>query len=142
MKQRTKVIALIAVVFSLVPLLFVNCGKKVEPVYRDAPSTSSSQSINTFSTNPPVMEGEIGFNFLLSQYFGPHCGGCHGANAAALMKPLFNVADPKGSYDLARITLDKADMVNRITANPFCPECTLKKDGEVYKAIMYWLDHR
>lgn len=83
----------------------------------------------------------MGFQFLLKEYLGPRCGGCH-YSAVYFGAPYFDVANPSKSYDLSKAGLTKSDMIMRITNNPFCRTCTLDTNGEVYQAIMYWLDHR
>lgn len=142
MSLKLNRVILFLIIGMTLPVFFVNCGPAVEPVYSGSSANRASNNINFFSEEPTVMDGEAGFRFLLKEYFGPHCGSCHSANNP-LMKPYFNMADPKSSYELSRIGLNnKADMINRITNNPFCPSCTLDKNGEVFNAIMYWLDHR
>lgn len=87
------------------------------------------------------MEGDKGFQFLLKEYLAPHCGSCHDS-AVYFGAPYFDKTNPSKSYALSKAGLTKSDMIMRVTNNPFCPTCKLDPKGEVYKAIMYWLDHR
>lgn len=150
MKSSKQLTVLISILFlTLTPLFFNNCSKPpatetVAPSTAGSPGTTqtgSTDDINKFTKNPPVLTGQVGFQFLLEQYLGPRCGGCHD-NKLYFRAPFFDLSDSQKSYDLSLLMLKKDDMITRITNNPFCPGCKLNPDGEVYKGIMYWLDHR
>lgn len=106
-----------------------------------AASYRNDSDINTFSQNPPPIEGNAGFQFLLKEYLAPHCGSCHN-NVQYFGAPYFDINNTTKSYELSKVGLTRQDMIMRVTNNPFCPTCKLNPNGEVYKAIMYWLDHR
>lgn len=126
-------------------LPFNNCAQNTEssslPSSDHTTATRPTNDINTFKTNPPLMTGNEGFQFLLDQYFAPHCGSCHNEKLY-FGAAFFELNNRQKSYDLSIFALKKQDMIMRVTDNPFCPSCTLDPNKEVYKAIMYWLDHR
>lgn len=142
-------LALIAI---LLLITFQNCGPSEGPESQSVssgstatawPSPSGLPMVNYFSASPPTdMSGEIGYTFLLNQYFYRQCGGCHDANG--FFAPKFaDITKPQSSYNVAKAWFDRQDMIGRITTNPFCkPSCTLDPRGQMYQAIMYWLDHR
>ena len=130
-------------ILALMPLLFNNCAGSTQDnaAASSGLNTRNAGDINTFSQNPPPLQGPDGFQFLLKEYFSTNCGSCHDSKVY-FGAPYFDFAQPQKSYDLAKIGLTKQDMINRVTNNPFCPGCKLNPNGEVYKGIMYWLDHR
>ena len=137
-----KMVLVSVLILAIAPLFFVNCAG---PASENQTSQSSSlrydNDINTFTRNPPPLEGFSGFQFLLDEYLGPHCGSCHD-NKVSFGGQFFDVTNRQKSYDQSSYALKKTDMIMRITNNPFCPSCSLNPNGEVYRAIMYWLDHR
>lgn len=138
---------LVLMVFSLALVLFYNnCA---EPGASSNSSASQGNSVpglkpvNYFRSAPPAnMTGESGYEFLLKEYFVPQCATCHDSSGA--FSPRFaDKTNKHDSYLAAKYYFDNADMVMRITTNPFCkPDCTLDPRGDVYKAIMNWLEHR
>jgi len=144
---KSKLIRFVYAVFMsvLLSLPFNNCAQNTEsstlPNTDQATSSRPTDDINTFKTNPPPMQGNEGFQFLLDQYFAPHCGSCHNEKLY-FGAAFFELNNRQKSYDLSVFALKKQDMIMRVTNNPFCPSCTLDPNKEVYKAIMQWLDHR
>lgn len=102
---------------------------------------SGLRSVNYFvSSKPKDMSGFEGYGYLYSEYLSKKCAVCHKPPGGQL--PHFGTTSLSYSYDLAKRDFRTGDIAVRITANPHCPECNLDQRGEVYQAVMYWLEHR
>lgn len=136
--------------------LFQNCSvpSNDQPsTQQDPPSTPENflwliesvptglKPVNYFVTSKPMdMSGFEGYSYIHAEYLSKKCTVCHRPPSGQL--PHFGTSSLTYSYDLAKRDFRTGDMAVRITANPHCPECNLDKRGEVYQAVMYWLEHR
>lgn len=140
------------ILFSIIPLniFFTNCAGQNS----DADSSQVQAEnqfggieglpeVNYFKTNPPAdMSGQAGYEFLMKEYFVPHCASCHG-NGGVWQPNFANIDNVRSSYSAAKYQIPTENMIRRITSTANCmPECRLDERGEVYRAIMYWLEHR
>lgn len=99
--------------------------------------------VNYFkSPLPSTMSGQVGYAYLLKEYFGPQCASCHGKNG--VWQPNFaDVNNVTASYFAARNNIPTPNMIRRITSTANCaPYCHLDERGQVFQAIQYWLEHR
>lgn len=102
---------------------------------------SGLKAVNYFSTSKPTdMSGFEGYSYIHSEYLSKKCTVCHKPPSGQI--PHFGNSFLTYSYDVAKRDFRNGDMQFRITANPHCPDCNLDPRGEVYQAVMYWLDHR
>jgi hypothetical protein len=142
--MRLKFISLLLIVLSMTLL---HCSKE-SPSSSQGTATSSSLSsqtlgsVNYFKSPPPTsLAGEDGYTFLMKEYFGPQCSACH--DGTVVFPSFADKRNSHESYLAAKYYFQNEDMVMRVTDNPYCrPHCTLNPQGEVYKAIRFWLDHR
>lgn len=102
---------------------------------------SNLPEVNYFKTDPPAnMTGRQGYSYLYNEYFKPKCIRCH--IPVSGVSPQFGSSNISTSYNVAVTLFQTREISNRITHNGACPECDLDTRGEVYQAVMYWLDHR
>jgi hypothetical protein len=133
--------SVICAVLSL-SLFFTNCSKG-NGAAEDSPSDQGRveglAGINYFREAVPAKFcGEEGYGYILRSYVGPECGTCHSMNG---MFPPFGDSDLGKSYSWAR-TLGKENFLSKVTDNRFCgPDCNLDTRGDIYKALVEWLDH-
>ncbi|MBK7962288.1 MAG: hypothetical protein IPK04_14570 [Bdellovibrionales bacterium] len=139
---------LLSLGFLFLLVSYNNCAKESQSSspggggVTSANSVTGLSAVNYFkSPVPSSMVGENGYTFLMKEYFGPQCAACH---AGGVIFPDFaDKGHPHDSYLAAKYYFQNEDMIHRITDNPYCrPGCTLDPRGEVYKAIMTWLDQR
>lgn len=136
-------VAGIITLMSLIAAGFTNCAKGGAPAQQDQGSTKVEglAAINYFrEAVPDRFCGQEGYGYLLRSYIGPQCGGsCHSLNGS--MFPPFGDSDEAKAYSWAK-TLGKTNFLSKVTDNRFCgPDCNLDTRGEVYKALVDWLDH-
>ncbi len=121
---------------------FFGCS---DPDVPTSPKTSGSksstppvsQSINKWTIAPPAkICGPSGYSFLISQYIGPNCAGCHSPGSFTKM-PF--VDTDLASATSAALGLGEARFLAKCIANNFCgPYCNLDPKGEVYSGILEW----
>jgi hypothetical protein len=124
-----------------------NCAQNSEssaPASSAVPQTSTAtglSAVNNFKTPAPnSMAGEDGYAFLMKEYFVPQCAACHSGGVA--FPDFADRGHPHDSYLAAKYYFQKQDLIKRVTDNPYCrPDCTLDPRGDVYKAILTWLEH-
>ncbi len=122
---------------------YTNCAKGTAPVAEDASSkrVEGLAAINYFRESvPDRFCGEEGYGYLLRSYIGPQCGAsCHSMGGS--MFPPFGDSDLSKAYSWGR-TLGKTNFIEKVLDNRFCgPACNLDPRGEVYQALVEWLDH-
>lgn len=125
-----------------ISLGFTNCAKGNAPVAAEEPSqrVEGLAAVNYFREPVPARFcGEEGYGYLLRSYIGPQCGSCHSMGGS--MFPPFGDSDLSKAYSYGR-SLGKQNFIEKSTDNRFCgPDCNLDTRGEVYKALVEWLDH-
>lgn len=137
-------ILLVIIIFSSLStsVLFTNCAKGgggEEGSNKER--VEGLAAVNYF--REPVPEsfcGEAGYGYLLRSYFGPECGTCH-SMGGNMFPPFGDTNDLANSYKWAK-TLGKQNLIEKSVDNRFCgPDCNLDTRGEIYKALVEWLDH-
>lgn len=157
MWRQVFIVAVLAVV---IMLLFENCAKVEDtpahtitttkrasqsPPAQETPppgsDTTSQPSVNQLKfPRPALIQGRDGYAYLLKEYLFANCAACHDATAFTKM--------PMAATDLDVAWTDakryaKDSFLRAVTQNKFCGStCNLSPQGEVYKAIAEWLDHR
>ncbi len=98
----------------------------------------SLDSQNYFQSQPPgSFCGSPGFNFLMDEYFGPHCSSCHNSGTFSIL--LIDPDNLRASQTSVSTFGDEA-IIHTIIDNKFCGDnCNLSPGGEMYQAIEEWL---
>jgi hypothetical protein len=143
MSVRRNVFLLVLIFSSLsTSIFFTNCAKGGG----GETETSKEKVLGLSSVNyfrEPVPDrfcGEEGFGYLLRSYLGPECGTCH-SMGGNMFPPFGDLNDPANAFKWTK-TLGKQNLIDKSVDNRFCgPDCNLDSRGEVYKALVEWLDH-
>lgn len=142
--KKTFYLANLFILLGLSPLLFNNCAQKAAEIEKaSAAATSTTEELKPINFfREPIPDrfcGEMGYGYLLRSYLGPECGTCHSMNG---MFPPFADNDQAKAYSWGK-TLGKENFLSKVVDNRFCgPGCNLDTRGEIYKALVEWLDHR
>jgi hypothetical protein len=122
-------------------MLVILSSCKVTALYDENDDGLNLPSQNYFTeARPDVICGKAGYQFLLRNYIGPHCGSCH-ANGGFADPKFGDTNDPDAAY-LAALSVFENKWEETLTNNQFCgASCSLDSRGRVYNGFREWLDN-
>ena len=122
-------------------MLFQNCARQPDTFGQSSEQEYSLPEINYFKeTRPTLICGKDGWAFMQRNYISTNCSGCHYQGAPN--RTQFAGLDLDNAFTNAK-SVSKDSWHKFTTQNAFCyPNCDLNQNGDVYKGLMEWADHK